>query len=100
MKKIIYLFVIVMTAFATVNAQPTRNVLFEEGTNASCGPCASSNPILIAWLQNHQAQAISIMYHASWPGVDPMYQANSTQNTERIQCIGSAEIGLLLKNIL
>lgn len=85
MKKIIYLFVIVMTAFATVNAQPTRNVLFEEGTNASCGPCASSNPILIAWLQNHQAQAISIMYHASWPGVDPMYQANPTQNTERIQ---------------
>jgi len=60
-------------------------VLFEEGTNASCGPCASSNPILIAWLQNHQAQAISIMYHASWPGFDPMYQLNPTQSTERIQ---------------
>ncbi|MFA5012110.1 MAG: T9SS type A sorting domain-containing protein [Ignavibacteria bacterium] len=85
MKKIIYSFLIVLTVIATVYAQPTRRVLFEEGTNASCGPCAASNPILISWLQNHQAQAISIMYHASWPGVDPMYQANPTQSTERIQ---------------
>ncbi|MFA7360532.1 MAG: T9SS type A sorting domain-containing protein [Candidatus Kapaibacterium sp.] len=85
MKKLIYSLLIVLTVLANINAQPTRKVLFEEGTNASCGPCAASNPILIAWLQNHQAQAISIMYHASWPGVDPMYQANPTQSTERIQ---------------
>lgn len=85
MKKLIYSLLIVLTVLATVNAQPTRKVLFEEGTNASCGPCAASNPILIAWLQNHQAHAISIMYHASWPGFDPMYQANPTQSTERIQ---------------
>jgi len=83
MKKIIYAIIILIFIVNSSNSQ-TRNVLFEEGTNASCGPCAASNPILIAWLQSHTAQAISIMYHASWPGYDPMYQLNPTQNSERI----------------
>jgi hypothetical protein len=65
-------------------SQVTRKVLFEEGTNASCGPCAANNPILIAFLQANPVNTQSIMYHASWPGVDPMYSANPTQNTERI----------------
>ena len=83
MKKIIYSVILVLFIFTSLNAQ-TRKVLFEEGTNASCGPCASSNPILIAWLLNHPVQAISVMYHASYPGFDPMYQLNPTQSTERI----------------
>jgi hypothetical protein len=65
-------------------SQVTRKVLFEEGTNASCGPCAASNPILEAFLQANETNVQSIMYHASWPGVDPMYSSNPTQNTERI----------------
>ena len=65
-------------------SQVTRKVLFEEGTNASCGPCAANNPILEAFLLANQQNVLSIMYHASWPGVDPMYSANPTQNTERI----------------
>jgi hypothetical protein len=65
-------------------SQVTRRVLFEEGTNASCGPCAANNPILEAFLLANQQNVLSIMYHASWPGVDPMYSANPTQNTERI----------------
>ncbi len=84
MRKIIYSLIIFLFLINSLNAQ-TRKVLFEEGTNASCGPCAGSNPILIAWLQNHPVQSISIMYHASWPGFDPMYQLNPTQSTERIQ---------------
>ena len=68
----------------SLNSQVTRKVLFEEGTNASCPPCAQYNPILIAFLQANQNNTLSIMYHASWPGIDPMYQANPTQNTERI----------------
>lgn len=84
MKKFLYLFAITVLLSTGLFAQ-TRRVLFEEGTNASCGPCAASNPILIAWMQSHQTEAISIMYHASWPGTDPMYSANPTQSTERIQ---------------
>lgn len=74
--------VIVLTF--TSSAQVTRVVLFEEGTNASCGPCAANNPILKAFLDAHPTEATAIKYHASWPGYDPMYQANPTQNTERI----------------
>lgn len=84
MRKYFYLLVISILLNSVLFAQ-TRRVLFEEGTNASCGPCAASNPILIAWLQSHQTEAISVMYHASWPGTDPMYSANPTKSTERIQ---------------
>ena len=74
--------VIVLTF--TSSAQVTRVVLFEEGTNASCGPCAANNPVLKAFLDAHPTEATAIKYHASWPGYDPMYQVNPTQNTERI----------------
>lgn len=83
MRKFVYAVIVIIISVSSLSSQ-TRKVLFEEGTNASCGPCASSNPILISWLQSHLTQTISIMYHASWPGVDPMYQANPTQSSERI----------------
>lgn len=77
----------VITFFITTAitySQATRKVLFEEGTNASCGPCAANNPILKAFLDANENNCLAIKYHASWPGVDPMYSANPTQNTERI----------------
>ncbi len=78
-------FLSIIVLITTVSfSQVTRKVLFEEGTNASCAPCAQSNPILEAFLQANETNVQSIMYHASWPGVDPMYSANPTQNTERI----------------
>lgn len=83
MKKIIFVFLMLLALNGYT--QPTRMVLFEEGTNASCGPCAASNPILIAYLLSHPSNTLSIMYHSSWPGADPMYSANPTQNTERVQ---------------
>jgi hypothetical protein len=84
MKKlsILLLFSFIITFGAT--GQITKKVLFEEGTNASCGPCAANNPTLISFLQSNASNVLSIMYHASWPGVDPMYSANPTQSTERI----------------
>jgi len=84
MKKILLLFILALFFANIVNAQFTRKVLFEEGTNASCAPCAANNPILKAFLDANQNTCLAIKYHASWPGFDPMYQANPTQNTERI----------------
>jgi hypothetical protein len=81
---ILYIIISITVLAFSVNAQVTRIVLFEEGTNASCSPCAANNPILKAFLDAHPAEATAIKYHASWPGYDPMYQANPTQNTERI----------------
>ncbi|MBK8660286.1 MAG: Omp28-related outer membrane protein [Ignavibacteriales bacterium] len=63
-----------------------RYPLFEEVTNASCGPCASSNPLLNAFIEQMSDSLIAITYHAWWPGVsDPMYQHNIQQNRDRIQ---------------
>ncbi len=81
---VIISFFIVLFACSESYSQVIRKVLFEEGTNASCGPCAANNPILKQFLDAHTSEALAIKYHASWPGYDPMYQANPTQNTERI----------------
>ncbi len=80
------LFILALILFISslTYSQITRKVLFEEGTNSSCPTCAASNPIFETFLQSNPVNTQSIMYHASWPGVDPMYSANPTQNTERI----------------
>ena len=70
MKKIT-LALVAMIGYAAITAQPTRLVLFEEFTQASCGPCASQNPAFNALLAANSAKAISIKYQTSWPGVDP-----------------------------
>lgn len=62
-----------------------RMVILEEGTNASCGPCAIQNPILKLWLERNKDRVIPIKYHAWWPGPnDPMYLYNVDMNRARI----------------
>jgi hypothetical protein len=80
--KIIFLFAAFLFLAVSLNGftQASRIVLFEEGTGAFCGPCASNNPIFDAWLQNNTANAQAIKYHKN----DPMYYANPTQCTERL----------------
>ena len=66
-----------------------RSVLFEEGTNTSCGPCAANNPSLDAFITSKHDTIVAIKYHAWWPGsTDPMYVANTTQNADRIRYYG------------
>ena len=84
MKKINICIVMMMILFASSsNAQFVRKVLFEEATNASCGPCAANNPALKAYIDAKGDSIITIKYHASFPGYDPMYSHNPSQNTER-----------------
>jgi hypothetical protein len=80
---LLYLLLLLITAGLT-NAQVRRIVLLEEATNASCGPCAQNNPNLQAFFRSHFGGVISVRYHASWPGYDPMYNFNQTENTARI----------------
>ncbi|HMT11054.1 MAG TPA: Omp28-related outer membrane protein [Ignavibacteria bacterium] len=65
------------------NSQFVRKVLFEEATNASCGPCAANNPALKSYIDAKGDSIIAIKYHASFPGTDAMYLHNPTQNAER-----------------
>ncbi len=83
MKKIT-LALVAMIGYAAITAQPTRLVLFEEFTQASCGPCASQNPAFNALLAANSAKAISIKYQTSWPGVDPMNAANPADAQARV----------------
>jgi len=83
MKKIT-LALVAMIGYAAITAQPTRLVLFEEFTQASCGPCASQNPAFNALLAANSAKVISIKYQTSWPGVDPMNAANPVDAQARV----------------
>ncbi len=82
MKKIFFLLFTVIA----VNAQSQtaqRIVLVEEFTNASCSPCALSNPAFETLMNANTTKVIPIKYHTSFPGYDPFYSANSTQNQAR-----------------
>ncbi len=79
------------TSNATINVLPAAmgNLLvFEHFTNASCGPCAAQNPAFVALLKSNALKATSIKYHVSWPGVDPMYSANTADPTARVNYYG------------
>ncbi len=82
MKKIIQTLLCIITLNAA--AQTTqRFVLVEEFTNASCGPCALSNPGFETLLNANTTKCVGIKYHTSFPGYDPFYTANVTQNQGR-----------------
>lgn len=78
------LFAAMLFGMATLWAQPTRLVLFEEFTQASCGPCASQNPAFNTLLGSNTTKAAAIKYQTSWPGVDPMNAANPSEVASRV----------------
>ncbi|MFC2093321.1 T9SS type A sorting domain-containing protein [Bacteroidota bacterium] len=74
-----------------------RKVLFEAYTNTSCGPCASQNPALDAFIQSKFDSVVAIKHHTWWPGSgDPMYQANLNQNNVRTYYYGISAVPTLM----
>lgn len=89
MKKITFLLLTVLFTTVTVFGQSSQRLaLAEEFTNASCGPCAGQNPAFDALLQQNTDKMISIKYHMSWPGPDPMYSHNTVDNNARRSVYG------------
>ncbi|MEO6167194.1 MAG: Omp28-related outer membrane protein, partial [Chitinophagales bacterium] len=81
--------VFLFAAFAQVNAQSYKYPLFEHFTQASCGPCATQNPSFQATILEPNPNSVRhIAYHTSWPGFDPMYNANTTQSADRVNFYG------------
>lgn len=63
-----------------------RTVLVERYTSSTCGPCASNNPTVDAFMSSlTDAQIMGLSYHMNWPapGNDPMYMYNINDNTTR-----------------
>jgi hypothetical protein len=83
MKKFILCLIFLATA-ALGFSQSQRFVMFEEFTQASCGPCASYNPAFDALLVANATKCTSIKYHTNWPGVDPMNAQNPTEVASRV----------------
>lgn len=69
-------------------SQSQRLVLLEEFTQASCGPCASSNPTIHTLLVNNPTKITGIYYHTSWPGTDIMYNQNPDDPNARVSYYG------------
>lgn len=65
-------------------AQSQRTVILEHFTQASCPPCASWNPILAPRIAACGAKLVTIKYHTSWPGVDPMNSQNAADVQARV----------------
>lgn len=78
MKKILLLLTAVVI-FSNITVAQSKKVLFEEFTNASCGPCAANNPALKSYLESKGDTIIAIKYHTNFPGFDPMYNQNPTE---------------------
>ncbi len=70
------------------SGQSQRFVLFEEFTNACCGPCASQNPAFDALLTANAGKCTSIKYHTNWPGPDPMNAHNPSEVGTRVTYYG------------
>ncbi|HKR05737.1 MAG TPA: T9SS type A sorting domain-containing protein [Bacteroidia bacterium] len=83
MKKIYSLLAILLIA-GVCFSQSQRLVMFEEFTQASCPPCATTNPALNALLNANSDKVVSVKYQTSWPGYDPMNVQNPTQVQSRV----------------
>jgi hypothetical protein len=83
MKKVFTLLAFVCICGAGFS-QYQRLVLFEEFTQASCGPCASQNPGFNTLLNDNLDKATSLKYQVWWPGYDPMYLDNETDVNDRV----------------
>ena len=74
-----------------------RRVLFEAYTNTSCGPCASQNPLLDAFIQSKFDTIVAVKHHTWWPSTaDPMYTANINQNNVRTYYYGISSVPTLM----
>jgi len=85
MKKISLLFMAIFLIYSCALYSQDKKVLFEEFTNASCGPCAANNPLLKTYLDSKGDSIVAIMYHTEFPGFDPMHNLNPSQVMERRQ---------------
>ncbi|MFZ1730726.1 MAG: T9SS type A sorting domain-containing protein [Bacteroidota bacterium] len=79
----------VIISVQDLNAQARKIVLFEHFTNASCGPCASQNPLFEQNITaKNKGNYIHVAFHTVWPGRDPMNAYNLTDVAARVLYYG------------
>ncbi len=85
MKKLLFTLLLVILIFS-ISYSGDRMMLIEFFTSSTCGPCASNNPILTAFVNSKDPERLAALaYHMNWPspGNDPMYLYNPNDNNAR-----------------
>jgi hypothetical protein len=80
---LIIIFCLIWVHYST--AQSQRLVLIEQGSNASCPPCAAQNPAFNALLEANSTKVVSLKYQWNFPGYDPMNEHNPSEVATRFE---------------
>lgn len=83
-------FILLMTFLFSLPsfAQSNTLVMIEEGTQASCPPCAQANPDFDALLAENSDKVVVLKYQTSWPGFDQMNLDNPVDVADRVAYYG------------
>lgn len=84
LRKAVVVLLLLPAASLLLEAQSQRMILFEEMSNASCGPCASQNPTYHAYITQHQDRFLPLAWRANFPGRDVMNADNKTMHDGRL----------------
>jgi hypothetical protein len=90
-KTLTYLGALLLLALGGLDLQAQmarKQPMLEHFTQASCGPCASQNPLFEPVRLANLGLANHAAYHTSWPGTDPMYSANPAENNAMVGVYG------------
>jgi len=85
MKKLFTFFVFILLT-ANILYAGDRMVIIERFTSWTCGPCASNNPAMDAWIASlDYDKIVGISYHMNWPapGNDGFFLYNPVDNNAR-----------------
>ena len=82
-KNLLFLLAFVASVSLFAQTKPSKTVLIEEFTNASCPPCAAQNPAFHTLLSKNTKNIVSIKWQTSFPGADPMNASNKADITTR-----------------
>jgi len=99
MKTKFTLFTLLCTLFAFQGfAQSPKMMFVEEGTQASCGPCAMDNPDFDALLDANEDKVVVLKYQTPWPGFDQMNLDNPDEILDRVEYYGFQFVPVGLNN--
>jgi len=78
-------------------AQSSKMVFIEEGTQASCGICATENPAFDALLEANSDKVVVLKYHTALPGFDQINLDNPEEVQDRMDyyAIQDVPIGVI-----
>ncbi|NND94847.1 MAG: Omp28-related outer membrane protein [Flavobacteriales bacterium] len=88
MKRLFTILTATLLTCVGINGQSNTMFMVEEGTQASCGPCAGQNPAFDALLEANNDKVVVLKYQTWWPGFDPMYLDNPDHVAARINYYG------------